>query len=231
VGAGAGVAGLLLEVGEAGVDGLPDHRVDLGDQTGPVSVALCVADLAGQAGVLAEGGVEDRDRLRQRDRQVEEERALTGLAGGLQAEFALAFGGCVRFGGQQAGVNLGGFPAASRRPAELGAVGGFALSEQQVVRLPLDQLAWMEAEGLRAGAPPSAGWFSARLAGLDVVVGRVLGDVAVDLLPDVVEVVTLAQGGDNCQTSPCRRGPEATELPMVIGWCMGVRASKVTSQW
>ena len=40
VGAGAGVAGLALEVGEPGVDGLPDHVVDLGDQGGPVLVAF-----------------------------------------------------------------------------------------------------------------------------------------------------------------------------------------------
>jgi hypothetical protein len=42
------------------------------------------------------------------------------------------------------------------------------------------------------------------------------------LLPDVVQVVTLAQGGNNGQAGPCRRMPEATELTMVIGWCMGV---------
>ena len=61
VGAGAGVAGLALEVAEPGVHGLPDHVVDLGDQGGPVLVAFLIAGLAGQAGVLAEGGVEDRD--------------------------------------------------------------------------------------------------------------------------------------------------------------------------
>ena len=66
VGAGAGVAGLALEVAEPGVHGLPDHVVDLADQGGPVLVAVVVAGLAGQAGVLAEGGVEDRDRLGQR---------------------------------------------------------------------------------------------------------------------------------------------------------------------
>jgi len=65
VGAGAGVAGLALEVAEAGVDGLPDHVVDLGDQGGPVLVAFVVVGLARQAGVLAQGGVEDRDRFRQ----------------------------------------------------------------------------------------------------------------------------------------------------------------------
>ena len=139
VGAGAGVAGFALEVAEPGVDGLPDHVVDLADQGGPVLVAVLVAGLAGQAGVLAEGGVEDRDGLGQRDGQVEEQRALPGLLDGLGPQFALAFGGGVRLGGQQLGVQVGGFAAVARGPAQLGAVGGFALAEQQVVRLALDR--------------------------------------------------------------------------------------------
>ena len=63
---GAGVAGLPLEVPEPGVHGLPDHVVDLVDQGRPVLIAVLVSCLAGQAGVLAEGGVEDRDGLGQR---------------------------------------------------------------------------------------------------------------------------------------------------------------------
>ena len=98
--AGAGVARLALEVVEAGVHGLPDHLVDLGDQGGPVLVAVFVAGLAGQAGVLAEGGVEDRDRLGQRQGQVEEEGTLAGLLDRLGPQLALAFGGGVRLGGQ-----------------------------------------------------------------------------------------------------------------------------------
>ena len=62
---GAGVAGLPLEVLESGVHGLPDHVVDLFDQGRPVLIAVLVSCLAGQAGVLAEGGVEDRDGLGQ----------------------------------------------------------------------------------------------------------------------------------------------------------------------
>ena len=162
-------------------------------------VAFCVAGLAGQAGVLAEGGVEDRDALGQRQGQVEEQRALPGLPDGFGAELALALGGGVRLGGQQLGVDVGGFAAAVRGPAELGAVGGFALAEQQVIRFALDPLAGLEAEGLGAGAPPAAGRLSAGLAGLDVVAGRVLGRAAVDVLPDVVKVVALAQGRDNRQ--------------------------------
>ena len=45
--AGAGVAGLPLEVAEGRPGGLPDHGVDLGDQAGPVGVSFLVAGLAG----------------------------------------------------------------------------------------------------------------------------------------------------------------------------------------
>ena len=195
--AGPGVAGLPLEVAEPGVHGLPDHVIDLADQGGPVFIALLVACLAGQPGVLPEGGVEDRDGLGQRDRQVEEKRALPGLPGGFDPQFVLASGGSVRFGGQQTDVQAGGFAAAVGRPAQRGAVGVFALTEQQVVRLALDPLAGHEAERFGAGTPPAAGRLSPALAGLDVVAGRVLGRATVDLLPDVVKVVTLAQRRDN----------------------------------
>jgi hypothetical protein len=120
------------------VDGLVDHRVDLSHQAGPVLLPCLVARLAGQAGVLTEGGVEDRDRLRQRQGQVEEQRALAGLAGGFQEELTLAFGGGVRLGSRELGVEVGGLLAVGWRPAERGAVGGFALAEQQVVRFALD---------------------------------------------------------------------------------------------
>ena len=157
-----------------------------------------VSGLAGQAGVLAQGGVEDRDALGQRQGQVEEQGTLAGLPGGLGAELALAFGGGVRLGGEQRLVYVGGLAAASRAPAQRGAVGGLALAEQKVIRLALNPLTWLEPEGFRARAPPAAGRFSAALAGLEVVAGRVLGRAAVNVLPDVVKVIALAQGRDNC---------------------------------
>ena len=138
VGAGAGVAGFALEVAEPGVHGFPDHVIDLADQGGPVPIAVFVAGLAGQADVLAEGGVEDRDRLRQRNRQVKEQGALPGPVDSLGPEFALALGSGMRLGGQKLRVQVGGFAAAARGPAQLSAVGAFALAEQQVVRLALD---------------------------------------------------------------------------------------------
>ena len=84
----------------------------------------------------------------------------------------------MRLGGQQRGVQVGGFAAVAWRAAELSAVGRFTLAEQKIVRLALDGLAGLEAERSGAGAPPAAGWFSSGLAGLDVVAGRVLGGTA-----------------------------------------------------
>jgi hypothetical protein len=55
--------------------------------------------------------------------------------------------------------------------------------------------------------------------------------IAVDLLPYVVQVITLAQGRDNCQTGLNHCDPEAAELTMIIRWCMGVTDSKIMSQW
>jgi hypothetical protein len=99
------------------VPGLPDHVVHFSHQAGPVPVPFGVAGLAGQAGVLAEGGVEDRDRVRQRQGQVEEQGALAGLLGGFGAQFSATLGGRVRLGGQQPGVHVGDFAAVTRRPA------------------------------------------------------------------------------------------------------------------
>ena len=104
----------------------------------------------------------------------------------------------MRLGSQQQLVDVGGFAATVRVPAELGAVGSLALTEQQVVRLALDPLAGLEAEGSRARAPPATWGLSPALAALDVIAGSVLGRAAVHLLPDVVKVIALAQRRDNC---------------------------------
>jgi hypothetical protein len=101
--------------------------------------------------------MEDRDRFRQGQGQVEEQGALAGLLDGLGAQFALAFGGGVRLGGQQLGVEVGGFAAAGRGPAQLRAVGSLAFTEQQVVVFAVNLLAGLQAEGLGAWAPPAAG--------------------------------------------------------------------------
>jgi hypothetical protein len=148
--AGGGVPGFPLEVAEPGPDRLPDHLVDFADQARPVLVTFSVAGLAGQSGVLTERGMEDRDRLGQRNGQVEEQRALPGLLGRLDPQLVLAVGGGVRLGGHQLRVQVGGFAAAVVGLAQQGAVGGFALPEQQVMRLALDRLARLNARLRRA---------------------------------------------------------------------------------
>jgi hypothetical protein len=73
------------------------------------------------------------------------------------------------------------------------------LPEEKIVRFPLDQLALLEAERFCAGAPPAAGGLAAGLGGLDVLAGGVLRRASVDLFPNVVQVITLAQGRDDSQ--------------------------------
>jgi hypothetical protein len=116
----------------------------------------------------------------------------------------------MRLGSQELRVQISGFAAVARGTAQLRAVGAFALAEQQVIRLALDRLAGLESEGLRSRAPPPAGRLSPALAGLDVVAGRVLGRAAVRLLPDVLQVIALTQGRDNCQPASYlpARGPQ-----------------------
>jgi hypothetical protein len=131
-------------------------------------------------------------------------------------------------GVKRAVLAFSGFPAAARRPAELGAIGSPALAEQQVGRFPLDQLTGLEAEGLCARAPPAAGRLTPGLAGLEVIPGPLLDQASVDLRPDVIQVITLAQGRNNCQA--LLRGPEAAELTMIIRWCVRVTHLRIMNQ-
>ena len=84
----------------------------------------------------------------------------------------------MRLGGQELSVEVGGFAAVIRVPAELGAVGGLALAEQQVVRLALDPLATLLLARMLVPEPMRPGWAAAlrmsasrlphaRLAGVD----------------------------------------------------------------
>jgi hypothetical protein len=113
--------------------------------SGPVLVAFRVAGLAGQAGILAERGVEDRDRLGQGQSQVKKQGALAGLPDSLSAQFALALRSSVRLGGHQLAVHVCGLATIGRGPAELGAIGGLALAEQPVIGFALNLLAGFQA--------------------------------------------------------------------------------------
>ena len=176
-----------------------------------MALPVDVPSLAGQARVLPEGGVEERDGLRQRQGQVEEQRALPRLAARAGAQFPLPLRRGLRLGGQQPGVDLSGLRVAARRSAKRRAIGRFPLAEQQVVRLTLDLLAWGEAERLSGGAPPPSRRLAALLARLDVIIGWVQGQGRVDLLPDVVQVVALAQRADNSQRLPPPGGGGGTD--------------------
>ena len=224
--AGAGVARLTLEVDEACVHRLHDHFVGLGYQARPVALAVSVTGFAGEARIFAQGGVEDRDGLREGQGQVEEQRALPRLARCLGAKLALAFRCGLRLGGQQACVDAGRFLAAAGRAAQGCAVGGLALAEQEVVRLALDLLARGEAERLRARAPPAAWRLAALLAWLDVISGRVHCQGRVDLLPHVIQVVALAEGADDCQGLPPLGGGGGTDHDhQMVHGCDEIRGS------
>jgi hypothetical protein len=155
--------------------------------------------------------VEDRDRLRQRQRQVEEQRAPPRLPASPGPQLPLPLRRGPRLGRQQPGIDLCGLPAADRRPPQRRAIGGFALAEQQVVRVTLDYLAGGEAERLRGRTPPAARGLPALLARLDVITGRVQGQGWVDLLPHIIQVITLAQRADNGQRLPPPSGADGTD--------------------
>src|SRR5712691_3931452 len=89
-------------------------------------------------------------------------------------------------------------PCGRRRAAcPAGCRRGLTLAEQKIVRLTLNPLTVLETERPGTGSPPPAGRLSPALAGLEVIAGRVLGRAAVHVLPDVVQVIALAQSRAN----------------------------------
>ena len=166
--------------------------------------------------------MEDRDRLRQRQGQIEEQRALPRLAARAGPQLSLPLRCGLRLGGQQPRIDVGGLPAADRRPPQRRAIRGLALTEQQVIRVTLDNLAGGEAERLRGGTPPAARGLTALLARLDVIAGRVQGQGRVDLLPDVVQVVALAQRADDSQRlTPPRKADGTDHDHQMVHGCDG----------
>ena len=219
-----GGRGFALEVAEPGVHGLPDHGVDLGDQGGPVPIPVCVAGLAGQAGVLPEGGVEDRDRLGQRQGQVEEQRALPGLLDGLGAQFALAFGGGVRLGGQQPA-----YRSAALRPLPGGLPSGVPSG---ALRSP-NSRSYGSRSTVWPGSKPRARYLAPTSGRAALPRSRWPGCNSWPRpWPGRGRPASrCSQGHSPCSASrqpPTANPPSAgaAELPMLIGWCMGVTQSK-----
>ena len=215
--AGAGDPGPGLQVLQRGPVGPVQHLLELLFPPGPVRGGLVVAGEAGAALVLPDRGVQHRDGLGERDRDVVVGGGLPGRLGGFAFEFDEPFGGGVRLGGRQPGQVVGEGRVAAAGPAEPGAGARVGLPVHRVVGLALDGLAGGEAEGLGAGSPPAAGWFPG-LGGVEVVpAGGALGGVVLGF-PDVAEVVALGDGDDygqyGCLLS--RGGDAAAGLPMII---------------
>jgi hypothetical protein len=193
------------------------HFLELLFPPGPVGGDLLVFGLAGAALVFPDGGVQDRDGLGERDRDVVVGSGLPGRPGGFSFEFDEPFGGGVRLGGREPGQVVGEGGVAAAGPAELGSGARVGLLVDRVVGLALDGLAGCEAEGLGAGSSPAAGWF-AGLGGVEVVpAGGAPGGVVLGF-PDVAEVVALGDGDDYGQYGGLlsRGGDAAAGLPMII---------------
>src|SRR6185437_3700714 len=79
--------------------------------------------------VLAQGGVEDRDALGQRQGQVEEQRALPRLPDRLGPQFGGGRGRRFRRGGEQLPEKVGRFAATTPRPAKPAATSGLGHGE------------------------------------------------------------------------------------------------------
>src|SRR4029077_11556970 len=108
---------------------------------GPVRSGLLVAAEAGAALVLAQGGMQDRDGLGERDRDVVVGGGLAGGLGGFAFELDEPFGGGVRLSRLEPGEMVGEGRVAAAGPAEPGAGARVGLPVDRVVRLAVDGLA------------------------------------------------------------------------------------------
>ena len=225
VGAGAGVAGLPLEVAEPGVDGLPDHLVDLGDQGGPVLRRLRGRRPGGPGG-RSRRGRRGRSRcLGQREGQVEEQRALPGLPDGLGA----AARACVRRwrAARRPAARRRGRRLCGRRPA----AGPAGCRRGLCARRTAGRTVRARPSGrARSRAPWRRGPTSGRAA---LRRSRWPGCSSWPRpWPGRGRLASrCSQGRSPCSAS--RQPPTATsasagaaELTMIIRWCMGVTARK-----
>jgi len=187
--AGAGDPGPGLHVLKCGPVGPVQDLLELLLLFSPVRRRLLVSGEAGAALVFPDGGVKHRDGLGERDRDIGVGGGLPGGLGGFAFEFDEPFGGGVRLGGFQPDQVIGERRVPAAGPTEPDPGPRVDLPVDRVIGLALDDLAWREAESLRSGSPPPAGWFPG-LGGVDVVAAGGAPGVVLGLgFPDVAEVV------------------------------------------
>ena len=136
--AGAGDSGPGLKVLERGAVCPVQDLLELLLPRGPVLGGLIVSGQAGAALVLSDRGVQDRDRLGERDRDVGVGAWLAGRLGGFAFKLDDPFGGGVRLGGLQPGQVIGERRVAAAGPAE----------------------SWLRCAGRPAGTPRRTAWRS-----------------------------------------------------------------------
>ena len=198
--AGPGKPSPGLQVLQRGPVGPVHDLLELLLPAGPVGHRRLVASQPGPARVFPDRGVQHRDRLGERDRDVGIGGGLPGRLGRFPLQLDHPLGGGVRLGRLQPGQVISERRVAAARPAELVPGPRVALLVNRVVRPALNDLAGCEAEGLCSWAPPPAGRF-ASLGGVDVIAAdRALGAGLALGLPDVAEVVTLGDGDDHGQS-------------------------------
>ena len=166
--AGAGDPGPGLHVFQRGPVGPVQDLLECLLLPGPVRSGLLVAAHPGAALVFPQGGVQDRDRLGERDGHVVVGGGLPGRPGSLAFELDEPFGGGVRLGRLKPGEMVGERRVPAAGPTKLTARLRVKLLVDRVVGLAVDGLAGGEAEGLGAGSPPPAGRLAA-LGGVEVV--------------------------------------------------------------
>jgi hypothetical protein len=123
----------------------------------PVGGCLMVPGLAGSAFVFADGNVQDRDGLGERDRDVGVGGGLAGRLGHLAFQLDPPLGGGVRPGGHQPGQVIDELQVTAARAAELVPGPRIDLLVDRVVVFMLDDLAVGQTQRLGTQAPPLAG--------------------------------------------------------------------------
>ena len=205
---GPGDPGPFLQVLQRGPVGPVQDLLEPLLPSGPVGQRPAVSRQPRPARVFPDRGVQHRDRLGERDRDVGVGGGLPGRLRRLPLQLDHPLGSGMRLGGLQLGQVVGERRVAAARPAELGPGPRVALLVDGVIGLTFNDLPGCETECLRSGSPPPPGRFPG-LGGVDVIAaGRAFGAGLPLGLPDVAEVVALGDGDDHGQ-------PAASSFPSV----------------